>query len=199
MKINKNDWNTYLNKDVLLKVYSVDGESDEFLLGYMVNDIDSYYIFESIDEYGGLDGYILYKKDAILKIERDNDYTAVFDFYINYLKERKAFDVLNLSAVYEKVPKNSIDSILQYCYKSNLVITISQAESEICPTGKIISLNEKEVSLDRKRYRNDFGIEQEAEDAPISISDIITIDIVTKETYLYQKYLEKFIAMLFRR
>ncbi|WP_103752660.1 hypothetical protein [Lactobacillus panisapium] len=191
MKINKNDWNRYLNKDVLLKVYSVDGESDEFLLGYMVNDIDSYYIFESIDEYGGLDGYILYKKDAILKIERDNDYTAVFDFYINYLKERKVFDVLNLSAVYEKAPKNSIDSILQYCYKNDLVITISQAESEICPTGKIISLNEKEVSLDRKRYRNDFGIEQEAEDAPISISDILTVDITTKETYLYQKYLEK--------
>lgn len=191
MKINKNDWNTYLNKDVLLKVYSVDGESDEFLLGYMVNDIDSYYIFESIDEYGGLDGYILYKKDSILKIERDNDYTAVFNFYISYLKKRKAFDVLNLSAVYEKVPKNSIDSILQYCYKNDLVITISQTKSEICPTGKIISLNEKEVSLDRKRYRNDFGIEQETEDAPISISDIITIDIVTKETYLYQKYLEK--------
>ena len=158
MKINKNDWNTYLNKDVLLKVYSVDSESDE---------------------------------DAILKIERDNDYTAVFDFYINYLKERKAFDVLNLSAVYEKAPKNSIDSILQYCYKNDLVITVSQAESEICPTGKIISLNEKEVSLDRKRYWNDFGIEQEAEDAPISISDILTVDITTKETYLYQKYLEK--------
>lgn len=68
---------------------------------------------------------------------------------------------------------------------------MSQTKGEFFPTGKIISIDEKGVSLSQKRYRNNFGIEQEAEDAPISISDIITIDIVTKETYLYQKYLEK--------
>ena len=73
MIIDKVNWNTYLNKETLLEIFCNDKYPNTFSLGYMIANIDKYYIFKTIDETGYLDAYELYQKDSINKIKKDTN------------------------------------------------------------------------------------------------------------------------------
>ncbi|MDF7637960.1 hypothetical protein PT285_00715 [Lactobacillus sp. ESL0791] len=68
--------NKYLNTENLLQVYSKYRNDDTFLLGYFMETMGSYLIFQSIDEYGALDGYTLLAKSDIADIITDTNYTT---------------------------------------------------------------------------------------------------------------------------
>lgn len=194
MIIDKVNWNTYLNKETLLEIFCNDKYPNTFSLGYMIANIDKYYIFKTIDETGYLDGYELYQKDSINKIKKDTNYCKMFTFYINYLKEKDCFDNLDLKTAYDKVPKDSINGILQYCFDHDMVITITQVDGEYYETGKVISVTNQEIVLDQRTYTEDLEESEnlaKVRNKAIKIDNILSIKIITKETYLYQRYLER--------
>lgn len=194
MIIDKANWNSYLNKETLLEIFCNDKYPTTFSLGYMIADIDKYYIFKTIDETGYLDGYELYQKDSINKIKKDTNYCKMFAFYINCLKEKDCFDNLGLKAAYDKVPKDSINGILQYCFDHGMVITITQVDGEYYETGKVISVTNQEIVLDQRTYTEDLEESEnlaKVRNKAIKIDNILSIKIITKETYLYQRYLER--------
>lgn len=194
MIIDKANWNSYLNKETLLEIFCNDKYPTTFSLGYMIADIDKYYIFKTIDETGYLDGYELYQKDSINKIKKDTNYCKMFAFYINCLKEKDCFDNLGLKAAYDKVPKDSINGILQYCFDHGMVITITQVDGEYYETGKVISVTNQEIVLDQRTYTEDLEESEnltKVRNKAIKIDNILSIKMITKETYLYQQYLEQ--------
>ncbi|BDR60346.1 hypothetical protein [Lactobacillus xylocopicola] len=191
MIIKRENWNNYLGKDILLEVYGRSRDSNSFLLGYMVIDIDQYYIFKSIDEYGLIDGYVLYLKNEIEKIECDDKYIKTIGFNIDYLKKRNLFDQLNLKHIYDQIPKDSIISILEYCRDNHFYVTLTQTKDDYVETGEIISVDSQKIAVDEKTYCKDFEIADEIRNTPIYIKDILTLEIVNKENFLYKQYLKQ--------
>ena len=110
------------------------------------------------------------------------------------MKEKDCFDNLDLKTAYDKVPKDSINGILQYCFDHGMVITITQVDGEYYETGKVISVTNQEIVLDQRTYTEDLEESEnlaKVRNKAIKIDNILSIKIITKETYLYQRYLER--------
>ena len=188
MIIKRKDWNSYLNKKELVKIYGKSQDSYIFALGYMIADLGQYYIFEVVDDGGSLDSYVLYKKTEIEKLVCDDSHTRMFDFYIDYLKKQDEFDRLNLQKAYNDIPQKDIITILKYCCDHGFYVTIAESEDEYEETVKIISVDTQKVLIDQKEYCKDYGLLDEVRSTPIKIANIMTLDIISKENYLYEQY-----------
>lgn len=188
MIINKKDWDNYLNKKELVKIYGKSQDSYIFAVGYMIADIGQYYIFEVVDDVGSLDSYVLYKKTEIEKLVCNDSHTRMFDFYIEYLKKQDEYDRLNLQKVYNDIPHNDIITLLDYCCNYGFYVTIAESEDEYEETVKIISVDTQKVLIDQKEYCKDYGLLDEVRSTPIKIANIMTLDIISKENYLYEQY-----------
>lgn len=191
MIINKKDWNNYLNKRELVKIYGKSQDSYIFAVGYMIADLGQYYIFEVVDDVGSLDSYVLYKKTEIEKLVCNDSHTRMFDFYIDYLKKQDEYDRLNLQKVYNDIPHNDIITLLDYCCNYGFYVTIAESENEYEETVKIISVDTQKVLIDQTEYCKDHNLMDEVRSEPIKIDDILTLDIISKENFLYEQYLKQ--------
>lgn len=191
MIINKKDWNNYLNKKELVKIYGKSQDSYIFAVGYMIADLGQYYIFEVVDDVGSLDSYVLYKKTEIEKLVCNDSHTRMFDFYIDYLKKQDEYDRLNLQKVYNDIPHNDIITLLNYCCNYGFYVTIAESEDEYEETVKIISVDTQKVLIDQTEYCKDHNLMDEVRSAPIKIANILTLDIISKENFLYEQYLKQ--------
>lgn len=191
MIINKKDWNNYLNKKELVKIYGKSQDSYIFAVGYMIADLGQYYIFEVVDDVGSLDSYVLYKKTEIEKLVCNDSHTRMFDFYIDYLKKQDEYDRLNLQKVYNDIPHNDIITLLDYCCNYGFYVTIAESEDEYEETVKIISVDTQKVLIDQTEYCKDHNLMDEVRSEPIKIDDILTLDIISKENFLYEQYLKQ--------
>ncbi|WP_278954801.1 hypothetical protein [Lactobacillus apis] len=191
MIINKKDWNNYLNKRELVKIYGKSQDSYIFAVGYMIADLGQYYIFEVVDDIGSLDSYVLYKKTEIEKLVCNDSHTRMFDFYIDYLKKQDEYDRLNLQKVYNDIPHNDIITLLDYCCNCGFYVTIAESEDEYEETVKIISVDTQKVLIDQTEYCKDHNLMDEVRSEPIKIDDILTLDIISKENFLYEQYLKQ--------
>ncbi|WP_278952733.1 hypothetical protein [Lactobacillus apis] len=191
MIINKKDWNNYLNKRELVKIYGKSQDSYIFAVGYMIADLGQYYIFEVVDDIGSLDSYVLYKKTEIEKLVCNDSHTRMFNFYIDYLKKQDEYDRLNLQKVYNDIPHNDIITLLDYCCNCGFYVTIAESENEYEETVKIISVDTQKVLIDQTEYCKDHNLMDEVRSEPIKIDDILTLDIISKENFLYEQYLKQ--------
>ena len=191
MIIDKKDWNNYLNKKELVKIYGKSQDSYIFAVGYMIADLGQYYIFEVVDDVGSLDSYVLYKKTEIEKLVCNDSHTRMFDFYIDYLKKQDEYDRLNLQKVYNDIPHNDIITLLDYCCNYGFYVTIAESEDEYEETVKIISVDTQKVLIDQTEYCKDHNLMGEVRSDPIKIADILTLDIISKENFLYEQYLKQ--------
>ncbi len=191
MKLKRKDWDSCLHKNVLLEIYLKSRNSSFFSLGYMIAKIGKFYIFKTITEYGDLDGYVLYRKYGIEKIKTADNYTKVFNNYINLLQNDNHFDNLDLENLYNKIPTGSINSIVRYCYDHNLVVTIDDFYCDCLLTGKIKSFNRQELVLDQEEYCKDYDVNNDEKIVTIKLNNICGFDLVTQKTYLYQQYLRQ--------
>ncbi|MBI0092153.1 hypothetical protein H3T48_00325 [Lactobacillus sp. M0403] len=191
MIINKKDWNNYLNKRELVKIYGKSQDSYIFAVGYMIADLGQYYIFEVVDDVGSLDSYVLYKKTEIEKLVCNDSHTRMFDFYIDYLKKQDEYDRLNLQKVYNDIPHNDIITLLNYCCNYGFYVTIAESEDEYEETVKIISVDTQKVLIDQTEYCKDHNLMDEVRSESIKIADILTLDIISKENFLYEQYLKQ--------
>ncbi|WP_278960339.1 hypothetical protein [Lactobacillus apis] len=191
MIINKKDWNNYLSKKELVKIYGKSQDSYIFAVGYMIADLGQYYIFEVVDDVGSLDSYVLYKKTEIEKLVCNDSHTKMFDFYIDYLKKQDEYDRLNLQKVYNDIPHNDIITLLDYCCNYGFYVTIAESEDEYEETVKIISVDTQKVLIDQTEYCKDHNLMDEVRSEPIKIADILTLDIISKENFLYEQYLKQ--------
>ena len=191
MIINKKDWNNYLSKRELVKIYGKSQDSYIFAVGYMIADLGQYYIFEVVDDVGSLDSYVLYKKTEIEKLVCNDSHTRMFDFYIDYLKKQDEYDRLNLQKVYNDIPHNDIITLLDYCCNYGFYVTIAESENEYEETVKIISVDTQKVLIDQTEYCKDHNLMDEVRSEPIKIDDILTLDIISKENFLYEQYLKQ--------
>ncbi|MCX8725025.1 hypothetical protein [Lactobacillus sp. B4007] len=191
MKLKRKDWDSCLHKNVLLEIYLKSRNSSFFSLGYMIAKIGKFYIFKTITEYGDLDGYVLYRKYGIEKIKTADNYTKVFNNYINLLQNDNHFDNLDLENLYNKIPTGSINSIVRYCYDHNLVVTIDDFYCDCLLTGTIKSFNRQELVLDQEEYCKDYDVNNDEKIVTIKLNNICGFDLVTQKTYLYQQYLRQ--------
>lgn len=191
MKLKRKDWDSCLHKNVLLEIYLKSRNSSFFSLGYMIAKIGKFYIFKTITEYGDLDGYVLYRKYGIEKIKTADNYTKVFNNYINLLQNDNHFDNLDLENLYNKIPTGSINSIVRYCYDHNLVVTIDDFYCDCLLTGTIKSFNRQELVLDQEEYCKDYDLNNDEKKVTIKLNNICGFDLVTQKTYLYQQYLRQ--------
>lgn len=191
MKLKRKDWDSCLHKNVLLEIYLKSRNSSFFSLGYMIAKIGKFYIFKTITEYGDLDGYVLYRKYGIEKIKTADNYTQVFNNYINLLQNDNHFDNLDLENFYNKVPTGSINSIVRYCYDHNLVVTIDDFYCDYLLTGTIKSFNRQELVLDQEEYCKDYDVNNDEKIVTVKLNNICGFDLVTQKTYLYQQYLRQ--------
>ena len=191
MKLKRKDWDSCLHKNVLLEIYLKSRNSSFFSLGYMIAKIGKFYIFKTITEYGDLDGYVLYRKYGIEKIKTADNYTQVFNNYINLLQDDNHFDKLDLANLYNKIPTGSINSIVRYCYDHNLVVTIDDFYCDCLLTGTIKSFNRQELVLDQEEYCKDYDVNNDEKIVTVKLNNISGFDLVTQKTYLYQQYLRQ--------
>lgn len=191
MKLKRKDWDSCLHKNVLLEIYLKSRNSSFFSLGYMIAKIGKFYIFKTITEYGDLDGYVLYRKYGIEKIKTADNYTQVFNNYINLLQDDNHFDNLDLENLYNKIPTGSINSIVRYCYDHNLVVTIDDFYCDCLLTGTIKSFNRQELVLDQEEYCKDYDVNNDEKIVTVKLNNISGFDLVTQKTYLYQQYLRQ--------
>lgn len=191
MKLKRKDWDSCLHKNVLLEIYLKSRNASFFSLGYMIAKIGKFYIFKTITEYGDLDGYVLYRKYGIEKIKTADNYTQVFNNYINLLQDDNHFDNLDLENLYNKIPTGSINSIVRYCYDHNLVVTIDDFYCDCLLTGTIKSFNRQELVLDQEEYCKDYDVNNDEKIVTIKLNNICGFDLVTQKTYLYQQYLRQ--------
>lgn len=191
MKLKRKDWDSCLHKNVLLEIYLKSRNSSFFSLGYMIAKIGKFYIFKTITEYGDLDGYVLYRKYGIEKIKTADNYTQVFNNYINLLQDDNHFDKLDLANLYNKIPTGSINSIVRYCYDHNLVVTIDDFYCDCLLTGTIKSFNRQELVLDQEEYCKDYDVKNDEKIVTVKLNNISGFGLVTQKTYLYQQYLRQ--------
>lgn len=191
MKLKRKDWDSCLHKNVLLEIYLKSRNSSFFSLGYMIAKIGKFYIFKTITEYGDLDGYVLYRKYGIEKIKTADNYTQVFNNYINLLQDDNHFDNLDLENFYNKIPTGSINSIVRYCYDHNLVVKIDDFYCDCLLTGTIKSFNRQELVLDQEEYCKDYDVNNDEKIVTVKLNNISGFDLVTQKTYLYQQYLRQ--------
>lgn len=191
MKLKRKDWDSCLHKNVLLEIYLKSRNASFFSLGYMIAKIGKFYIFKTITEYGDLDGYVLYRKYGIEKIKTADNYTKVFNNYINLLQNDNHFDNLDLENLYNKIPTGSINSIVRYCYDHNLVVTIDDFYCDCLLTGTIKSFNRQELVLDQEEYCKDYDVNNDEKIVTVKLNNISGFDLVTQKTYLYQQYLRQ--------
>ena len=77
----------YLGSTKLLEIYSKSVSSnDTFLQGYLIGDIEYYFIFEGIELDGSLAGYTLYAKSDIAKGVTNTNYEAITNSYVSQQK-----------------------------------------------------------------------------------------------------------------
>ncbi|BDR60917.1 hypothetical protein [Lactobacillus xylocopicola] len=193
MIIKRKDWNNYLNKDILIEKFGKSQSNGTFTLGYMVADLGQYYIFQIIDDNGTLLVYTLCKKTNIERLECEDNYTKMFDFYIAYQKKHNNFDPLNLEKIYQEMPKQSINAILKYCYDNGFYVSITDEKSDLYKTGRVVSVDEQKVMIDEESYCKDYEFDttDEISKEPTNINDILTLEFVAQDNYLYEQYLKQ--------
>lgn len=184
----------YLGSTKLLEIYSKSVPSnDTFLQGYLIGDIEYYFIFEGIELDGSLAGYTLYAKSDIAKGVTNTNYEAITNSYVSQQKRNNAYDPFNLSARYKSIDKTTINTILTYCYKNNKIVMINSDEYDNkTRAGKVIDLDSEYVTLDQVSYYKDWGADFEVKtNKPIAIKSILTLDFISKDNYLYEQYLKQ--------
>lgn len=183
----------YIGGNNLLEVYSKYRDSDSFLLGYLIDELDEYYIFETVDDYGALDGFSLYAKSDVDEILSHTSYTSIYESYVHLQKEKGTYDIFSLGQQYKSVPKKSILSILEYLYLHKKIIMLNETDHEISKGGRVLSIDNSTITLDQVSYYNDWeNSEIEIkQNVPIEISKIIGLDIISKDNYLYEQYLKQ--------
>lgn len=191
--MDKSEINTskYLESKKLLQVYSKYRDNDTFLLGYLLKDIGTYLIFESVDEYGALDGYTLLAKSDISEIITNTNYTNIFDNYIKQQKLNNSYDIFNLTGQYKVLPKESVLDILKFCYQQKKVVMLSSTSYESSRGGKVINIADNYIVLDQTKYYKDWDMAEASIETNerIEIKKILALDIISKDNYLYEQYL----------
>ncbi|MDF7639893.1 hypothetical protein PT285_10825 [Lactobacillus sp. ESL0791] len=183
--------NKYLKQNILLEVYSKTSDPDRFLLGYLVKDAGNFCIFESIDEYGALDGYSLYAKADIAKILTNTSYTKIFESNIKTYQQFNAFDPFNLKEKYNHILQKTNftpASLLNYYCQHGNVITLSIAGYDYPNSGKVIAVSDNFVSLDEMTHDKDLDYDFPSQNKPLEIRRITALDIVSKDNFLYEQY-----------
>ncbi|WEV37122.1 hypothetical protein [Lactobacillus sp. ESL0677] len=178
----------YQNKNVLLQVYSKSRNAEDFLLGYLVSETVDYCVFEAIDEYGALDAYVLYQKSDIEDVITKSKYIDIFNSYIALQKQRGLFDPFNLQTKYAKVPQDNINDLLNYHCNNGNVVSLNIAGHDLSNTGKVIAVSEDYVILDQASYYRDWDPDSNVSNQALEISRITTIDIISKDNFLYENY-----------
>ncbi|WEV51263.1 hypothetical protein OZX69_00625 [Lactobacillus sp. ESL0731] len=178
----------YLNKNVLLQVYSKSRNAEDFLLGYLISETANYCVFEAIDEYGALDAYVLYQKSDIEDVVTKSKYIDIFNSYIALQKQQGLFDPFSLQAKYLKVPQDNINDLLNYHCNNGNVVSLNIGGYDLSNTGKVIAVSEDYVILDQASYYRDWDSDSNISNQALEISRITTIDIVSKDNFLYENY-----------
>ncbi|MCO6530257.1 hypothetical protein, partial [Lactobacillus sp.] len=84
-----------------------------------------------------------------------------------------------------------IITLLNYCCNYGFYVTIAESEDEYEETVKIISVDTQKVLIDQTEYCKDHNLMDQVRSDPIKITDILTLDIIRKENFLYEQYLKQ--------
>lgn len=181
----KTDFSLYDNQ--LVEVYSkcfAQSESSFFSLGYIMKDLDEFFLFESISEFGTIEGIQIRRKEYISHIETDTSYTKMYDYFISYNRDNKKFDNFDLELLYVLYEELPFEKILNNCMNYKAMISIMTVEEELL-TGRIVLLDGKLLIL----ALIDFECIDTSRKKSINLIDIVCIDILSIENFLLTNYL----------
>lgn len=161
-------------------------EDDSFSLGYILKDLDEFILFMSVSEAGTLDSIQLRRKIYISEVITESEYIDMQSFFVDYSKKNKVFDPFSLGNAIELDGNLTIDTIFNKTLKMNKTISIVTSDSEEILTGRIILLDINKLVISLLNYET---IELDSKET-VSLNNIICIDIINTENFLYDKFME---------
>ncbi len=181
------DITSYKNKLVELHLVSNDESEEEiFSLGYIIKDLQGFFLFLSVSETGTLESIQLRNKEYIAEIEENSDYLKSYEFFISYTKEKNIFDSFDLSSMIELEKIGTVNEALISPLQLKRTVSVITSKEDSILTGRILLLGFNNIVLSLLDYENMKLNEKES----IMFEEIICIDLVNAENFLYDRYLE---------
>lgn len=131
-----------MNKE-LIEIYSK--EADSFAVGFIVYENNKYLLINAVDDQGKYDGYLLFSKTFIEKIERNTAYLnkliKYMDFWSNISIGKSDNDI------YKNTP--SFKDLISYAKENEKIISIGKSSEYFdFLTGYVSKIEAKGLMLD---------------------------------------------------
>ncbi|MDD7305278.1 MAG: hypothetical protein PUG67_01675 [Peptoniphilaceae bacterium] len=161
----------------LVEIYS--SSEDSFTVGSIIFEDKKRILINSIDDQGKNDGYLLFKKNIIEKIERGTDYLEKIEKYRSFWGKTKIGTSDN--PIFNQKP--DFYDLIKYAYKYKKVLTIATSfDYYDYTTGFVGYYDENIVSI--KAIDQNSG--QIYEDFEIDLEDIILLEIENVDNLLLE-------------
>lgn len=166
-----------MKKNQLVEIYS--SSEDSFTVGYIIFEDKKRILLNSIDDQGKNDGYLLFKKDIIEKIERETDYLEKIEKYRNFWGKSK----LGTSDNPVFTEKPNFYDLIKYAHKYKKVITLATSFDYYDYTTGFVSYFDEEI-VNMKAIDQNTG--EIYEDFEIEIKDIILAEVENIDNLLLE-------------
>lgn len=161
----------------LVEIYS--SSEDSFTVGYIIYEDKKRILVNSIDDQGKKDGYLLFKKSIIEKIERGTDYLAKIEKYEDFWGKSK----LGTSDNPVFTEKPDFFDIIKYAHKYKKVITLATSFDYYDYTTGFVGYYDEEI-VNIKAIDQNTGIAYE--DFEIEIKDLILAEVENIDNLLLE-------------
>ncbi|MCI7239267.1 MAG: hypothetical protein SOW41_04820 [Anaerococcus sp.] len=166
-----------MKKNQLVEIYS--SSEDSFTVGYIIYEDKKRILVNSIDDQGRKDGYLLFKKSLIEKIERGTDYLEKIEKYRSFWGKTK----LGTSDNPVFTEKPDFYDLIKYAHKYKKVITLATSfDYYDYSTGYVDYFDEDIVTI--KALDQNTG--ELYEDFEIEIKDIILVEVENIDNLLLE-------------
>lgn len=159
----------------LVEIYSSD--EDSFAVGSIIYENSNRLFAHLVDDQGKIDGYLLFDKKAIRKIEKNTEYLKKLSKYMDFWGNISIGNSDN--PIYKSKP-DFID-LIKYAKENHKIITLATSfdyYDSIC--GYVNSFTENLVKIDAINQSNAKVFDQ----FEISIDKIITLEIESIDNFL---------------
>lgn len=172
-------------KDSLIELYSNEHAEDSFSLGYILKDLGNFFLFMSISEVGTLDSIQIRNKSFIGEMIENTEYTKMLAFFVDYSKTHHLFDAYSLEKFLPEKEELTVSDLLNQSLTNGQTISVVTSNDEQILTGKVCLLHDNKLVISLLNYEN-ITLEKKQ---TIQLNDIIGIDLVNVENYLYDTYI----------
>lgn len=167
----------------LVELYSID--NDTFAIGYILAASEQYILFQSINEYGFVDGFSIRHRDSIIDVFHQSPYIDLYTSFFTYNRQHQLADPYDLLSTRSELTAN-MEDMLAYCLKRQHVISLAVDGVEEVLLGRLVAIDKEVIIFNVLQVEDWLELDKQI----IYIADILVLEIQTIENKLINWYIQ---------